>query len=239
VSSEVSVPTLRVTRVPELERIPGLVHGFEQRLLPSGSESHEETRARVRRALQPQGRLLLLKQVHGATVRRAPWQGRPDGDAAIAEEPGLLLGIESADCLPVLLVDPVRRAVAAAHAGWRGTSAGVAAAAVAALVRGGSRPADLIAALGPANQACCYEVGEELRAAFGAEWDAVARKGPRGRPHLDLRAANARQLERAGLRPGRIHHVDDCTSCRPDLYHSYRRESPSGGRMISYIGWSE
>lgn len=237
-AAEVSASTLRVTRVPELERIPGLVHGFEQRLLPSGGESPDETRTRVRRALEPQGRLLLLKQVHGATVRVAPWQGRPEGDAAMAEAPGLLLGIESADCLPVLLVDPLRRAAAAAHAGWRGTAAGVAAAAVAALVRGGSRAADLVAALGPANEACCYEVGEELRAAFGDEWQAVARTGPRGRPHLDLRAANARQLERAGLRPERIHHVSHCTSCLSDLYHSYRREGWSGGRMISFVGWS-
>lgn len=220
-AAEVSASTLRVTRVPELERIPGLVHGFEQRLLPSGGESPDETRTRVRRALEPQGRLLLLKQVHGATVRVAPWQGRPEGDAAMAEAPGLLLGIESADCLPVLLVDPLRRA-----------------AAVAALVRGGSRAADLVAALGPANEACCYEVGEELRAAFGDEWQAVARTGPRGRPHLDLRAANARQLERAGLRPERIHHVSHCTSCLSDLYHSYRREGWSGGRMISFVGWS-
>lgn len=106
-AAEVSASTLRVTRVPELERIPGLVHGFEQRLLPSGGESPDETRTRVRRALEPQGRLLLLKQVHGATVRVAPWQGRPEGDAAMAEAPGLLLGIESADCLPVLLVDPL------------------------------------------------------------------------------------------------------------------------------------
>jgi len=239
VASEVSAAGLRVTRSCELERFSGLVHGFGQRLTPSGTESHEDSRQRVGRALEPHGRLLLLKQVHGAAVHRAPWLGRPEGDAAIAEEPGLLLGIETADCLPVLLADPLRRAVAAAHAGWRGTSVGVAAAAVAALVRGGSRPADLVAALGPANEACCYEVGEELRAAFTGEWEAVTRPGPRGKPHLDVRAANLRQLVRAGLRPDRIHHVSDCTSCRPELYHSYRREGPGGGRMISYIGWSK
>lgn len=234
---ESEISSFRVARVPALEGIPGLVHGFEQRLGPDGWEGREEARGRVRGALLPHGRLLLLKQVHGAAVHIAPWEGRPEGDASVAELAGLLLGIETADCLPVLVADPVRRAVAAAHAGWRGTSAGVAAAAVDALVRRGSRPADLVAALGPANEACCYEVGEELRAAFGPEWDVIARSGPRGKPHLDVRLANVRQLERAGLLRRNIHHVGDCTSCRPDLYHSYRREGPGGGRMLSFIGF--
>jgi YfiH family protein len=228
---------VRVARVPEWERIPGLVHGFEQRpaLADAGPDA---ARARVKGALAPHGLLLLLKQVHGATVHSAPWQGRPEGDAAVSEQPGLLLGIETADCRPVLSAAPVRRVVAAAHAGWRGTAQGVAAAAVEALVRGGSRPEDLLAALGPANGACCYEVGPELQEAFGMEWDTLTRPGPRGRPHLDVRKANRRQLERAGLGAGNIVSVDDCTACRPELYYSYRREGPAGGRMISYIGWS-
>ena len=111
--------------VPALEALPGLVHGFEQRLGHEGWESREEGRLRVAAALASAGRLLVLSQVHGAAVHEAPWEGRPEGDAAVARAAGSILGIETADCLPVLLVDPRRRAVAVAHAGWRGTAAGV------------------------------------------------------------------------------------------------------------------
>jgi YfiH family protein len=229
--------TLRVATVPALMEIPGLVHGFELRLGPSGWEERDAGRARVGSALGNQGRLYLLKQVHGTVVRRAPWEGRPEGDAAVGERPGMILGIETADCLPVLLADPRRRVVAAAHAGWRGTAAGVARAAVGALVEGGSRPEDLLAALGPGIGPCCYEVGEELKAAFGPGGDAFFRPGPRGKPHLDVRAANVAQLKAAGVPEARIHSVAECTRCRADLYHSYRRDGPRSGRMINYIGW--
>src|SRR6185295_15096411 len=186
---------LEIVRVPALLEIPGLVHGFERRLPEASPESRDETRRRVAAALRGQGRLLSLKQVHGAQVAEAPFEGFPEADAAVASASGLILGIETADCLPVLLVDPRRRAVAAAHAGWRGTAAGVAARAVEALVAAGSRPEDLLAALGPGIGACCYEVGEELKAAFGPEGAAFFRPGPRGRPHLDVRAANRAALE--------------------------------------------
>jgi hypothetical protein len=123
------------------------------------------------------------------------------------------------------------------HAGWRGTAAGVAAAAVEALRASGSRPEDLLAALGPAIGPCCYEVGEELRAAFGARGAEFFRPGSRGRPHLDVRSANRSQLVDSGLAPERIHDVGECTFCRADLYHSYRRDGPGGGRMLSYVGF--
>ena len=230
--------TLRVATVPALDAVAGLVHGFEQRLGPAGWEERGFCRARVAAALATHGRLHLLKQVHGTKVIAAPWEGRPEGDAAVADRPGLLLGIETADCLPVLLVDPVRRFVAAAHAGWRGTAAGVAKAAVDALVARGSRPADLLAALGPGIGPCCYEVGPELLPAFEPGGEAFFRPGPRGRPHLDVRAANAAQLRAAGVPASRVHGLDDCTYCQGDLYHSYRREGRGAGRMISYVGWS-
>jgi len=230
--------TIRVATVPALGEVAGLVHGFEQRLGPSGWEERDAGRARVARALADHGRLYLLKQVHGTRVRKAPWEGRPEGDAALSDRAGMLLGIETADCLPVLIADPRRRVVAAAHAGWRGTAAGVTRAAVAALVEGGSRPEDLLAALGPGIGACCYEVGDELVPAFGPAGEAFFRPGPRGRLHLDVRAANVAQLLAAGVPRDRIHGVADCTSCRADLYHSYRRDGPRSGRMINYIGWS-
>jgi len=230
--------TLRTATVSALDAIPGLVHGFEQRLGPPGWEDRDETRRRVAQALAPSGRLHLLKQVHGCRVQAAPWEGRPEADAALADTPGLLLGIETADCQPVLLVDPVQRRVAAAHAGWRGTLAGVTREAVRALVARGSRAEDVVAALGPSIGVCCYEVGPELQEAFGPGGAAFFRPGPRGRPHLDVRAANVRQLEEAGLRPERIHHVADCTYCRADLYHSFRREGKGAGRMVSFVGFA-
>jgi YfiH family protein len=138
----------------------------------------------------------------------------------------------------VLLVDPRRRAIAVAHAGWRGTAAGVARSAVGALVAGGSRPDELSAALGPAIGPCCYEVGDDVRAAFGAGGEGFFTRGPRGRAHLDVRGANRRQLRDAGLQEDRIHDLADCTFCRADLYHSFRRDGRGAGRMISYVGWA-
>ena len=229
---------LRLATVPQLSAVPGLVHGFERRSRPTAGETRDETLSRVRAALAQSGRLLLMRQVHGVVVRRAPWEGAPEADAAVAEEPGLVLGIATADCLPVLLVDPARGAIAAAHAGWRGTRAGVVARTVEALVAGGSRPDDLAVAIGPGIGSCCYEVGEELRAAFGPDGGAFFQPGPRGRPHLDVRAANVRQLLDAGVPTDRIHHVDECTSCRPDAYYSYRRDGKGTGRMISFVGWT-
>ena len=228
---------LRAATVPALLAVPRLVHGFEQRNGAPVPESREDSRARMTAALAPFGRLCLLKQVHGIAVHEAPWTGMPEGDAAIASSAGLLLGIETADCLPVLLVDPIHKRVAAAHAGWRGTARGVAGVAVAHLVAAGSRPADILAALGPGIGPCCYEVGDELRREFpGGE--AFFCPGPRGRPHLDVRAANHSQLEAAGLRPENIHSVTECTRCRADLYPSYRRDGRGAGRMVSYIGFA-
>jgi YfiH family protein len=227
----------RTVTLPALAAIPGLVHGFGERLAGAARETRQDTRSRIAQALELAGRLMLLKQVHGARVVEAPWHGTPEADASLAEAPGFLLGIETADCLPILLVDPRRRAVAAAHAGWRGTAAAVACRAVEALVARGSRTSDLVAALGPAIGPCCYEVGEELRGAFGAEADLVLRPGPKGRPHLDLRTANTRQLLRAGLPERSLHQLDECTFCRADRYHSYRRDGRGAGRMISFVGF--
>ena len=227
---------LRFVSVPALDAIPGLVHGFERRRGEAFDETRDAGRARVARALAASGRLHLLRQVHGAAVRTAPWEGTPEADASVATGVGDLLGVETADCLPVLIVDPVRRAAGAAHAGWRGTVARVAPSAVAALVADGSRAADLVAALGPSIGACCYEVGSAVEEAFGAEGARFFRPGPRGRAHVDVRAANRAQLLAAGLRDGAIHDVLDCTFCTPG-YFSYRRDGKGAGRMINFVGW--
>jgi purine-nucleoside/S-methyl-5'-thioadenosine phosphorylase / adenosine deaminase len=230
--------TLRTVSIPALAALPGLVHGFEQRLGPAGWESREDGRRRVAQALAESGRLHLLRQVHGTTVHAAPWNGTPDGDAGVTGAPGELVGVETADCLPILLVDPESGRAAAVHAGWRGTASGVTRAAVAALLAAGTRSRSLVAALGPGIGACCYEVGNDVREAFGRGGERFFRDGSRGRPHLDVRAANVSQLLESGVAEDGIHHVAECTFCHADLYYSFRRDGRGAGRMINFVGWN-
>ena len=228
---------LRVASVPALDAIPGLVHGFERRRGEAVDETRDEGRARVARALAASGRLHLLRQVHGAAVRTAPWEGTPEADAAVASVAGVLLGIETADCLPVLLVDPVRRAVGAAHAGWRGTVARVAPAAVAALVAAGlaarrpdrgARPVDrrLLLRGRPRRR---RGVRPGRRAASSARVRADARTSTCAPP-------TARSSSRPACADDAIHDVLDCTFCTPG-YFSYRRDGKGAGRMINFVGW--
>ena len=189
----------------------------------------------------------------------------PQGDALITNEPGILLSVRTADCVPILLVDPERRAVAAIHAGWKGMLGGAAEKTAGEMQRQfGSQPGALRAAIGPSIRACCYEVSEDLAAAFCgafAEGERFVRKpplnergrepypppflslappghGPDGapRPHLDLVAAACSQLRRAGLSPSNIHVADFCTACRTDFFFSHRKEGSHTGRMMAVIG---
>jgi polyphenol oxidase len=218
--------------------MPGLVLGFDAGGHPT-PVSRDEERTRLAQRLRPRGQLHLLAQVHGAALQLAPWEGRPEGDASLALSPGLLLGIETADCLPVFLVDATKRRVAAAHAGWRGTALGVAGIALRALLDHGSRPEDIVGTLGPSIGACCYEVGEDVVSAFGSQGRRFFVPGRRARLHLDVRAANVAQLEALGLQRDQIHHVDECTSCDADRWPSYRRDGSAAGRILGYVGFSD
>ena len=149
------------------------------------------------------------------------------------------LAVKTADCLPILLADPRVKIVAAVHAGWRGSSAGIAIRGVEAMARlHGSRPEDIRAAFGPSIGVCCFEVGPEVAAQFSAwfpERNDLDRK-----TRIDLPAANRRQLICAGLRPERIAHRAPCTVCGGTLpgggeFHSWRREHQTGVRMHSLI----
>ena len=108
--------------VPAFDAIPGLLHGFELRPSPRTPETRERGRGRVAAELASAGRVLFLKQVHGVEVCVGPWDGTPEADGAVATRAGLLLAVETADCVPLLLVDPARRIVGVTHAGWRGTT---------------------------------------------------------------------------------------------------------------------
>lgn len=172
-----------------------------------------------------------LHQVHAATIVTVTEPGHHgDGDALIAATPDLWLEIRTADCVPVLLADTRQKVVAAVHAGWRGTAAGITAATVEKLLRAyGSRPEDLVAAVGPCIAACCFEVGEEVASHFPAHTDRTAE-----RPNVDLAAANVEQLTRTGVPIRNIDNLGRCTMCETDTFHSFRRDRAMG-RMVSAI----
>ena len=218
-----------------LRNVPGLVHGFGRRMPGLQAEAHQAARSTFRKS----GDVFFLKQVHSGRVVRPPWSEPPEGDASVSDRPGDLLGIETADCLPLFIVDPEKRRVAAAHAGWRGTVAQISRAAVRTLVDAGSDPAHLLAALGPSIGSCCYEVGPDVEEAFGASGSKFFVAGRASRKHLDLVAANRAQLEEAGLVPANIDGLGLCTRCREDLFFSYRRDGASAGRMISVVGFAK
>jgi len=165
---------------------------------------------------------------------------RPEADAVVTDDPSVAIGVRVADCAPVLLFDPAANVAGAAHAGWRGTAAGVCAATVRALTATfASRPADLIAAIGPALGACCGEVGPDVLDAFragGADEESMKRwftAGQRDRSFLDLERANRDQLERAGVNPARIFGSGICTKTHRARLHSYRGDGAQAGRLLA------
>jgi len=152
-----------------------------------------------------------------------------------------VVAVRTADCFPILLVDERRRAVAAVHAGWRGTAAGIAQRAVEAMrERFDTDAGDVHAAIGPGIGACCFEVGPEVAAEFGG---AVARAhGLRsvnvgnGKVHIDLAAENQRQLLEAGVTGERVYASNLCTKCLSGDFHSFRRDREAAGRLFSFAG---
>jgi hypothetical protein len=177
-----------------------------------------------------------VRQVHGARVVRAGAACEPaeEADVVLSTSAGVAACVSVADCVPVLLADPETGAVAAVHAGWRGTLGRAAAAAVGALAEAGVPAARLLAAVGPSIGPCCYEVSDDLAARFAGEIaGGVVRAGPR--PRLDLWDANARVLAAAGVDPGRIEVLRRCTSCEREVFFSHRRDAGRTGRQMAFI----
>jgi hypothetical protein len=285
-------PELNIVSARHLGGIPWLVHGFSTRLggfsrvygknaLNLGFTQHDSKAAveRNRAALLTKlgakvksGKgsnlwpLITLRQVHSDIIRfiDSPPKSQLVGDGLITATPGLLLAIQTADCLPVILVDPKRRAVGVFHAGWRGTVKRIVEKGVGEMrLHFGSRARDLKAAIGPGIHGCCYEVGEEVRDQFESqfayaanlfreveEFDEVREKYPmlfltaRAPGHselpkkiyLDLVEANRQQLSAAGVLPRSIEASPLCTNCHPDLLFSYRAEKGKTGRMMGVVG---
>ena len=233
-------------------------HLFTTRQLElSSAESYRQLAASV-----GAGQAVTLSQVHGdavVAVRRGgsrpegkPFdaaQGRPEADVLVSDDPAVAIAVRAADCVPLLLADRATGAVAAVHAGWRGTAARVAVAAVDALTREfGARPADLVAAIGPSIGPCCYEVGPELVDAFagaGHERHLIQRwfatppppRGSRQQPalRLDVAGANRDQLVLAGVPEENIHLSGLCTAMHLDVLTSYRAEKEKAGRIAGVI----
>lgn len=244
--------TLDLIRMPVLDR-PGIVHAFTTRtggvsegpyaslnLTRSRGDDPAhiaENRDRVRAALGLD-HLVFAVQVHGrdvVTVEGWPKGDQPagEGDALITDRPGLGLVCQTADCTPILLFDPVQRAVAAIHSGWRGTVVNVAAATIEAMAaRYGTRPADLLAAIGPSISPANYRVGPEVVAEFEAAFDntggIVSPRDPKGGAQLDVAEACRRQLVVAGVPEGAIERSPLCTYAEEARLFSARRAHHRG-----------
>jgi len=280
---------IEILRSEPLSAIPWLLHGFSTRHggasqayggealnlgitpqdSPTNVERNREIFLRGLGATDVRGRLwpvASLRQVHSSAIHsimKVPPKTL-GGDGLVTDRRGILLGIRVADCLPILVADSERRAVGAFHAGWRGTLARIAEKGIGQMrLRFGSDPAHIVAAIGPGIHSCCYEVSQDLRDKFSAQFayadllfeevasqDEVRRKYPllfmnqrapgHGEPpaklHLDLVEANRRQLLDAGVPEENIDVIDLCTSCRTDLLFSHRAEAGATGRMMGAIG---
>jgi YfiH family protein len=211
--------------------IPGLHHGFLD-----GADSAGGLWTEIVARLGAPYPVAVPRQVHGTRVLTASADGtRPEADGLAVAMPRLLVGVVTADCVPVLVVDPRRRVAAALHAGWRGASAGVLEAGIDHLRTAfGCTPGDLEAVIGPAIGGCCYEVGPEVRAAFTARTGEVTASAWSGR-QLDLPAAVRCLLSAAGV--GTVAACRACTSCGVG-YQSYRRDGARAGRQLSFAGWA-
>ncbi len=222
-----------VLRISAWDRHRWLVHGFSTRA--TGDFLEWPGDSEVAGAFGASGfATATLKQVHSHVCVRAveAWgDRRPVADAVLTDRAGVLVGVRTADCVPVLLADPVTQSVAAIHAGWRGAVAGILPNAVSALAAEcGVRVPDLEAAIGPGIGPCCFEVGEDVASRFSQ--DAVDRG--RAKPHVDLGSVLAGQLAAVGVET--VHATGECTSCDLDRYFSYRAERGHTGRMLAVAG---
>jgi len=235
----------------------GFVHGFPERtggvsLGPRASlnlgvrwgDDHEHVATNRRRLAEHAGydpaALQIMRHVHGTDV----WTvGEPVSDDAtfdglVCDRVGPVLAAFAADCIPILFAEPDARICGAAHAGWRGTVAGVARNVIARMASLGARPERIRVALGPSIGPCCFEVGPEVVAAFTdalGDLPGMVVAGPR-KDHIDLRVATRAVVERAGVAPD---HVDDrppCTQCEAERFFSYRRDGKEGGMHMAFIG---
>jgi YfiH family protein len=238
-------------RAELLNRIPNLVHAFSTRRsergdfslgpLTSPNPMVHMNRTRFVAAIGAAGwPIVKLKQVHSDVVidvdDHSATAEPVAGDAVVTRLRGLVLCVQTADCVPILVADADGQIAAAIHAGWRGTATRIAEHTIARLVkRFEVDPRRLNAAIGPHIGVCCYEVGDEVIDAMRND-SSIERRREWTKPHLNLAQANVAQLVRAGIPDSQIELSSLCTKCRVDLFHSYRRDGTRMGHMLSIIG---
>jgi polyphenol oxidase len=225
--------------------MPLASHVFTTRHLQFRTDTIDDDHARLAGHFGVESvHVVRVRQVHGAEIlvlregEEVPPPGAADADAIVSTDPALVISVRVADCVPVLIADRRGRVVSAVHAGWRGTAAGVASAAVRAIRALGVAPAELVAAIGPSIGPCCYQVDEVVRDRFRADWpqaEAWLSPDDDGRWKLDLWRANRDQLEAEGVPAGAISVAESCTADHLDDWHSYRKEGPGAGRMVAAI----
>jgi YfiH family protein len=236
-------PVGRVLVCPALE--PFCRHVFTTRDISFAGETGTAAFARLADSFgASEADLVRVRQVHGRRILHVspdePHDGPAEADAIVSTDPRRVITVRVADCVPIVLADRRQRSVAAVHAGWRGTAAGIAAATVEAMRASGVDQADLVAAVGASIGPCCYQVDERVRAAFephgaaGAKW--LKPEGP-GAWRLDLWAANRDQLAAAGVPAEAIHMARRCTAHHPPDWFSHRREGPAAGRMMAAVAF--
>lgn len=207
---------------PLLKKIPGIAHGFGT--IPDPRP----------------GNAVTVKQVHGARILEPEGvlKSEPEGyDTVLTDRPGLAVAVKTADCLPILVVEPKSRVVAAVHAGWKGTLARVAQAAIRRIVEKGGRTENLVCALGPNMAGACFEVEEDVVADFEREFPGwpILKRLSETKWLLDVATVNRLQLQEMGVTDTKIDRIDLCTHCRSDLFWSYRRDGEAAGRMVNFI----
>lgn len=197
--------------------------------------AHVDENVRRVLALAGSSSLVTAAQVHGDRVVRV---ARADADVGEADAlwtdvPGLMVGVRVADCVPIILADPLSGAVGVVHSGWRGTIARIAAKAVGELQRADAWSPRAVAAIGPCIRACCYEVSEELAERFVSMFGLSVVQGRGGAPRLDLVACVAQSLAEAGVAPERIEPIGGCTACDARFF-SHRRDAGRTGRQLAF-----
>lgn len=240
--------------------ISGVTHGFFgraggvsqgpfatlnlSRMVGDSADAVEENWRRARRVIGAASHVAMVRQVHGNTVHvvtRESAKKRPDGDGMVTAEPGVVLGVLSADCVPILMIDAKAQVAGAFHAGWRGVLAGLALTGLGAMLSAGADPSRIRVALGPSIGPCCFEVDAGLAERFAREVEGAAayrREGRPGKAYLDLRAIVAAQLLRAGLRPDAITHAGPCTRCAAGEFFSRRAAGGTiTGLQLSFVGF--
>jgi len=221
---------------PQLEKIPGLVHGF-------GTRDFMESDI-LEKSEHGDFIFISLNQVHSDSihfVKTLPFE-RLNGDALITDRPHVFLSIRTADCLPVFIVSTNPKAVAAVHCGWRGTSKGLIQKVVKSMNRTlGAQPDSLVVALGPSIEQRCYEVGSDVKKSFKNQKTASRFFGAHPKQEekyfFDLKGMNRSQLLDVGVEDKNIHSVDLCTRCEKNFF-SYRRDKNEILRLINFIGIS-